>query len=170
MRPKLWLIAGLMSAALFIIAGCGGGQDGGGAGATATTRPADTQTPIQDTAVPADTKAPSQESGGSGGGGASDLVSQGKDLFPGTCASCHAIEGISAGLVGPDLTHIGTQGSERKTGLSAKEYITESIRDPEAFVATGVERAIPGIMTQGLTAGLSDGEVDALVAFLSAQK
>ena len=168
LRFKSWLIAGLTAAAFLIIAGCGGGQDAGGAGAAATTRPADTQAPIQATAVPADTKPPSQDAGG----GASDLVSQGKAIFTGSggCSACHAIEGVSPGLVGPDLTHIGTQGAERKPGLSAKEYITESIKDPEAFVATGVERAIPGIMTQQITAGLSDGKVDALVAFLLAQK
>ena len=109
---------------------------------------------------------------GTGGGGAADLVSQGKDIFTGSggCAACHTIDGVSAGMVGPDLTHIGAQGGSRKPGLSAREYITESIKDPEAFVATGVDRAIPGIMTQGITAGLSDGEVDALVAFLLAQK
>ena len=114
----------------------------------------------------------SSVSSGSGSGGASDLAAQGRDIFTGVggCTACHTVEGVSAGLVGPDLTHIGIQGAERKPGLSVKEYITESIRDPEAFVATGVERAIPGVMTQGITAGLSDGEVDALVAFLLEQK
>ena len=254
MSPKLWLIAGLMSAALFIMAGCGGGQDGNGSSVADSPAPGEgsggigspphvfvgtvsvdgspapdgtlvnafiegktgpvaqaevsgggyTLTVEQTSGADFDGKtvtftvsdqetSPSVSweiggadevnlsvSGGSvsgggsgsgtGGGGATDLVSQGKDLFTGTCASCHTIEGISAGLVGPDLTHIGTEGESRKTGLSAKEYITESIRDPEAFVATGVERAIPGIMTQAITAGLSDGEVDALVAFLSAQQ
>ena len=106
-----------------------------------------------------------------GGGGASDMAAQGQAIFTsGGCAACHTIEGISAGMVGPGLTHIGAQAAERKPGFSAKEYITESIRDPQAFVATGVERAIPGIMTQGITAGLSDAEVDALVAFLLKQK
>ncbi len=107
-----------------------------------------------------------------GGGEATDLAAQGRDIFAdgGGCDACHTVEGVSTGMVGPDLTHIGGQGAERKPGLSAKEYITESIRDPEAFVATGVERAVPGIMTQGITAWLSDGEVDALVAFLLDQK
>jgi hypothetical protein len=54
--------------------------------------------------------------------------------------------------------------------MSAQAYITESIRDPEAFVATGVPRAIPGVMTRAITAGLSDSEVQGLVAFLLAQK
>ena len=73
-------------------------------------------------------------------------------------------------MVGPDLTRIGIDGADRQPGVSAGDYITESIESPEAFVATGVERAIPGIMTKPLTANLSPAEVEALVAFLSAQK
>ena len=88
----------------------------------------------------------------------------------GSCAGCHTIEGLTAGPLGPDLTHIGTDAANRKPGMSAAEYITESIRDPEAFVATGVERAMPGIMVAALTASLSDDEVDALVEFLLTQK
>jgi len=63
-----------------------------------------------------------------------------------------------------------SKGADRKPGVSARDYITESIKDPEAFVATGVERAIPGVMTGSITAGFSDGVVDALVAFLMEQK
>jgi len=101
-----------------------------------------------------------------------DLAAQGRDIFTGGggCGACHTVEGISSGVVGPDLTHIGAEGESRKPGMSSKDYITESIRDPEAFVAPDVERAIPGIMTQGITAGLSDADVDALVAFLLEQK
>lgn len=99
-------------------------------------------------------------------------MSQGKDIFAGSggCGACHTVEGITVGLVGPDLTHIGSEGSERKPGVSAKDYITESILAPEDFVPDGVERAIPGIMTRGITAGLSESQVEALVAFLLAQK
>jgi len=106
------------------------------------------------------------------GDGGGDLAAQGRDIFTGGggCGACHTVDGVSTGAVGPDLTHIGAEGESRKPGMSSKDYITESIRDPEAFVATGVERAIPGIMTQGITAGLSDADVDALVAFLLEQK
>lgn len=104
------------------------------------------------------------------GGGAEELVAQGQALFNGSCMACHTIEGISTGQVGPDLSHIGTDAAGRKPGVSASAYITESIREPEAFVAEGVERAIPGIMTAAITAGLSDDDVAALVEFLLAQK
>lgn len=105
-------------------------------------------------------------------GGSAELAAQGQALFSGTggCGACHTIEGISSGAVGPDLTHIGTEAADRKPDLSAREYLRESIVEPESFVASGVERAIPGLMTRGLTAGLSDAEVEALVEFLLAQE
>ena len=88
------------------------------------------------------------------------------------CSLCHTIEGIpeAIGILGPELTHIGTNAATRKPGMSAGDYIRESIRTPEAFVPMGVERAIPGLMTTAVTQGLTDQQVDALVAFLLEQK
>ena len=112
----------------------------------------------------ADTSAPQPTTGGS-----AESNAQGQEIFTGGggCAACHAIEGISTGAVGPDLTHLGTDAATRKPGMSAEAYVEESIRAPEAFVAPG---GIPGIMTAALTSGLSDDEVKALVDFLLAQK
>ena len=109
---------------------------------------------------------------GSSGGDADALIAQGQEIFVGAggCAACHTIDGVAAGLVGPDQTRIGTEAATRKPGLSAREYIRESIVDPEAFVPTGVERSLPGVMTPALTANLTDDEVNALVEFLLAQK
>ncbi len=97
------------------------------------------------------------------------LVTMGQAIFTGKggCLACHTIEGISAGLVGPDLTRIGADAADRRSGVSARDYLT--IREPEAFVAEGVERAIPGLMTAAITASLSEEEVAALVEFLLAQ-
>ena len=101
-----------------------------------------------------------------------DLVTLGQEIFTGFggCIACHTIEGISAGVLGPDLTHIGTDASGRIAGVSDEDYLIESIRNPEAFVAEGVERAIPGLMTAAITANLTDQQVDALVQFLLAQQ
>ena len=54
--------------------------------------------------------------------------------------------------------------------MSARDYIMESIMDPEAFVAPGVPNALPGLMTKAITASLSADEVEALTEFLLAQK
>ena len=97
---------------------------------------------------------------------------RGKEVFLGTgiCFTCHIIEDVSAIAIGPELTHIGTDAATRKPGMSAAEYIDESIRTPEVFIAEGVERALPGLMTTAITAGLSDDDITDLVAFLLEQK
>ena len=99
-------------------------------------------------------------------------VNLGMEVFAGSggCGACHTVEGVAAGMVGPDLTHIGSEAASRKPGMSAEEYLIESIKNPEAFVAEGVERAMPGLMTAAVTANLTDEEVDGLVAFLLEQK
>lgn len=104
--------------------------------------------------------------------GGADLVAQGQAIFTGSggCLACHTVDRIASGMLGPDLTHIGTDAATRKAETSARDYIAESIKEPEAFVATDVERANPGIMTSALTSSLSDADVEALVDFLLAQK
>ena len=84
------------------------------------------------------------------------------------CYQCHRIEGIpeANGQLRLDLSHIGTGAASRKPSMSAVEYIRESIVDPEAYVPQGVERATPVVMSNAVTAGLMDEQVDALVAFL----
>ena len=165
MKPIALLIPGLLIASLFLIAACGGGQD-----APAQTEPQ----PAKPTAASpsGDGSGGGSGSGSGSGGGTGDAVSFGQGLFSGSagCAGCHTIEGVSAGLVGPDLTKAGADAASRKSGMSARDYIEESIRDPEAFVADGVERAMAGVMTKAITAGLTDEQVEALVDFLAGQK
>ena len=86
------------------------------------------------------------------------------------CSTCHRIEGVAAGLIGPDLTHIGTEAAGRKPGMSAEDYLMEAIKSPEGFVAEGVDRATAGLMTTAVTQGLRDDQVNALVEFLLQQK
>jgi len=157
---------GIIAVALALATACGGGAaptSAPTAAPTATTVPLATTEPVA-TIPPTETSEPTDGDG--------DLVPQGQALFTEKliCQTCHIIEGLTTGPVGPELTHIGTDAAGRRPGLSAEEYIEESIRDPEAFVATGVPRAIPGVMTKAITEGLSDDEVQALVAFLLAQK
>ena len=106
---------------------------------------------------------------------AGDLVCQGQALFltpPDNaapqalwCSQCHTFGGVSAGLIGPDLTSLSTEGSNRKPGLLAAEFIEESIRQPEAFICEA-ERCTAGLMTAAVTENLTDAQINALVAFL----
>ena len=150
MRKWRLMMSGLLGLVLLLALACGG--------AAATTKPPQVTVPppVTDTTSPPVVTQPPD----------------GEAIFTvsGGCSACHTIEGVTAGLLGPDLTHIGTDAGTRKPGFSAEEYIFESIRKPEVFVAEGVERATPGLMLSALTANLTDGQVDALVEFLLKQK
>ncbi len=152
MRKWRFMMPGLLGLVLLLALACGGA-------AATTVPPSVTDTPIPPTETDPPTPVPPNGE-------------DGEAIFTGSggCAACHTIEGVTAGLVGPDLTHIGTDAGTRKPGVSAEAYIEESIRKPEVFVAEGVERATPGLMTAALTAKLTDGQVDALVEFLLKQK
>lgn len=136
----------------------------------------DTQAPVVDVMVPTTPADTSTDAPAPAGG----LVAEGQALFmtppPNVgpqalwCSQCHAIEGLADGLIGPELTNIGSVAATRKPGTSAEEYLVESMRNPDAFIPDGVERATPGLMTLAIVQDLTDEQVDALVAFLLAQQ
>lgn len=134
------------------------------AAATAETTPVD-----GDTGSGTDTPAPAAPAAAGGG-----LAAQGQAVFTGAgiCMTCHTIDGVpgAVGVIGPDLTHIATDAATRQPGVSARDYITTSIVDPESYVAADVERAVPGLMTTAIVANLTDADVEALVEFLMQQE
>jgi len=79
------------------------------------------------------------------------------------CSGCHTIDGLAGatGVVGPKLNDIGNIAEGRVPGLSAEEYIRESIEVPGAFVVSGFPPVMPS-----LRGAMSDEEFDALVAYL----
>jgi mono/diheme cytochrome c family protein len=81
------------------------------------------------------------------------------------CGGCHTIDGLSAGTVGPDQTRIGTVAETRVLGMSAEDYIRESILDPSAYVVEGYE----DIMPKNYDELIDPSRLDDLVAFLLAQ-
>ncbi|MFO7548440.1 MAG: c-type cytochrome [Acidimicrobiia bacterium] len=77
------------------------------------------------------------------------------------CTTCHSLqEGVA--LVGPSLAGVGARAGDRVPGLSGKEYLRQSILDPDAYV---VEPYSAGVM-QSWDGILSDAQVDALVSYL----
>jgi len=82
------------------------------------------------------------------------------------CGACHTIEGLSAGAVGPNLTKVGEVAITRNEGVSADDYIRNSIVDPSAYIVENFEDLM--LKTYGDT--LSQNELDDLVAFLLTQK
>ena len=77
------------------------------------------------------------------------------------CSGCHTVADVAeSGSIGPNLTHLSRVAGERIAGMDAVAYITQSIRDPQAFT---VPNFSPGVMP---TLQVSDAELESLVAFL----
>ena len=106
-------------------------------------------------------------------GGAAAGASPGQTLFVGTaaCASCHTIQGVAQGVLGPPLDGIASVAGNRISGYSAEEYIRESILEPDAYTA-GAADGLSQDYQEGLMSAtmagiqLSDEDVEALVEFL----
>ena len=96
---------------------------------------------------------------------ATDPVARGRQVYRALgCASCH--EGSLFNLfrpVGPPLDEIGLVGRKRVAGMSAEEYIRQSITDPGTFVVP----EYPDSMPRGLARDLSPEDLAALVAYLA---
>jgi len=109
--------------------------------------------------------------GGSGGGEASAVgdVAAGKALFaepiidvqPG-CNTCHSLSPDQV-IVGPSLAGVATRAESRVSGMSAEDYIRESILHPDNYVVEGFD---PGVMVQVWEQTLTPEQVDNLVAYL----
>ncbi|MBI4233134.1 MAG: cytochrome c [Chloroflexi bacterium] len=148
-------------ALLFVAMACGGGSN-----PSPTPRRPTTPVPAAELTPRSVTTNPAASEGGD------PLVAEGRRIFTtGTtpkCADCHIIQGVTsppAGLA-PELTHVATNAATRKPGLTAEQYIRESIQNPLAFVVQG----FPPIMPPDLAAKLTKAQLDALVAFLLSQK
>jgi mono/diheme cytochrome c family protein len=92
------------------------------------------------------------------------LEAQGVALFAGKgrCAACHSLSPDTV-IVGPSLAGIATTAATRIEGLSAEEYIEESILRPDMFRPAGFENEQ---MDTSLAKQLTIEEVEALVAYL----
>jgi mono/diheme cytochrome c family protein len=98
-----------------------------------------------------------------------------------SCFACHTIEalGIRGGQRGPDLSQAGKQAELRMPGMSAEQYLRESIIDPWAcytpLPASGLvecqqtadpSKTYPQLMPPGAKERMTAGQVNDLVAFL----
>lgn len=81
------------------------------------------------------------------------------------CSGCHTIAGVAEfASIGPNLTNLGEAADDRIAGIGAVEYVTQSIRQPQAYTVDGFG---VGVMP---TFELSDTEVEALVTFLLSER
>ena len=92
------------------------------------------------------------------------LVKAGEEIFKtkGTCEICHRIG--QKGTRAPDLAGVGGRAAKTKPGMSAKQYIIESLLQPGAYLVEGYPNIMPTVDKPPI--GLNRSEVWALVAFL----
>lgn len=107
---------------------------------------------------------------GCGGEGASPSAGGGsaeagekvlREVAAPACTSCHSLEPGVRGA-GPSLANIGAEAGNRVAGMSAEEYLRQSIVEPDAFVVEGFS----DIMVDTYGAQLSKQQIDDLIAYL----
>jgi ferredoxin/coenzyme F420-reducing hydrogenase delta subunit/cytochrome c2 len=78
------------------------------------------------------------------------------------CRICHSLQpGVT--LVGPSFAGIATRAAARVPGMTAEQYLYQSITDPDAYVVEGFPA---GQMVPNLAEILTQEQIDDLVAFL----
>jgi len=82
------------------------------------------------------------------------------------CATCHSTEPGTI-IVGPSLAGIGSAAAQRVEGLSAENYLRQSITQPDAYVVEGFPKSI---MPSKYAAELSEAEINDLTAYLLSLK
>ncbi|MCA0458321.1 MAG: PQQ-dependent sugar dehydrogenase [Chloroflexi bacterium] len=78
------------------------------------------------------------------------------------CVTCHVVDSSAAG-VGPSLLGLNAVAGMRVDGLSAEEYVRQSILHPNEYMVDGY---IAGVMYQNYEGQLSETDVDALVEYV----
>ena len=77
------------------------------------------------------------------------------------CVGCHTHSSFPNARmqVGPDLTGVAERAPTRVTGLDARAYIRQSLREPGAYRVAGYGALMPDI-------ALTDLQIESLTAFL----
>jgi cytochrome c551/c552 len=121
---------------------------------------------VGSTSSPTTTSAPTTTSGGtttsSGGGGS---AAAGLAVFNANgCGSCHTFAPAnSTGTIGPDLDKAPAQDAKADNNKELADFIEESIKDPDAYIAKGYSK---GIMPTTFGNSLSSKQLHDLVAFI----
>ena len=90
-----------------------------------------------------------------------------RDLGRG-CSICHSLDGeiaLSPQFAAPSFQGISERAGDRVPGLSAVEYLRQSIVDPSAYVVEGFEDHMP----KSFRILINEEDIDNLVAFLLTQ-
>ena len=175
LRKKLLPILAATAAAVFIVTACGeyeGGEPtaiftlGGGStvfGFTPTPAAAPPPTPtvtpkpepgpigpVNTTPLP-----PGTPGDGDAGPGLTVFVNAG-------CTACHTIDSVpeAVGEIGPNLSAVASTAGSRVNGLTAEQYLRQSVMEPSEFLVEDYDNLMPA----GLVPDQAD--FDNLIAYL----
>ncbi len=97
------------------------------------------------------------------------FVEAGEAIFngKGKCHTCHTLDTSAPKSRCPDMTDIGTRSATRKPGITAKEYIIESVYEPHKFLVPGYGNIMPPVWKPPIS--LSELEIETVIAFLQNQ-
>jgi cytochrome c oxidase subunit 2 len=70
-----------------------------------------------------------------------ELASQGAGIYESNCTGCHSRD--SDTKIGPGHRNVYSRAATRVSGLSAGDYIRQSLLDPSAFVVSGFPSIMP---------------------------
>jgi mono/diheme cytochrome c family protein len=95
------------------------------------------------------------------------LVKAGEEIYKtkGTCEVCHRIG--QKGTRAPDLAGVGSRAAKMKAGMTAKQYLVESLISPNAIIVEGYPPIMPAVDKPPIA--LNRSELWALTAFLQSQ-
>lgn len=105
-----------------------------------------------------------------------DQIREGAQTFVTVhCEACHRLEGMPGdirdqirsgfGVSGPQLDGVATAAETRVPGLSAEEYLRQSILEPQAYVVEGFDVDMPMTRPQ-----MTTQDFEALIVFLLSLK
>lgn len=94
-----------------------------------------------------------------------EMIETGREIAEGKglCLTCHTI-GQSGALRFPDLQDIGARAADRVPGLSAEEYLRQSLYEPNEYVVSGFNPGMPPVDRPPVD--LTDEEILTVIAYL----
>ncbi len=122
--------------------------------------PTDTPEPTATSIPPTETPVPTEEPAAGVGDAAN-----GEILFhdpTNLCSTCHNAD-TDATLVGPGMLGVGERAATRVEGMSAYDYLHQSIVEPDAFT---VEGFTPGLMPATFSMSLTEDQINDIIAYL----
>ncbi len=95
-----------------------------------------------------------------------DMMKTGRQIMEGKglCLTCHTIGKKSGPFRFPDLDGVGARAAHRVPGLTAVQYLAQSIYEPNAFIVPGFSPGMPVINKPPI--GLTDQEILCVISYL----